>query len=46
MLPEMKYVENELLPMLRERAPRYKKNAEKQLRQWNGEKGVLAFYWA
>ncbi|MBQ3049865.1 MAG: hypothetical protein IJC94_07920 [Oscillospiraceae bacterium] len=40
MLPEMRYVENELLPMLRERAPKIKENVQKQLRQWNGEKGV------
>ena len=40
MLPEMRYIENELLPMLRERAPKFEANAQKQLRQWNGEKGV------
>lgn len=42
MLPEMRYIESELLPMLRERAPRFRANAEKQLRQWKGEKGVCS----
>lgn len=42
MLPEMRYIENELLPMLRERAPKFEANAQKQLRQWNGEKGVCS----
>ena len=40
MLPEMKYIEGELLPMLRERAGKHEKSAHKQLRQWRGEKGV------
>ncbi|MGI6261448.1 MAG: hypothetical protein ACOYJR_06365 [Acutalibacteraceae bacterium] len=42
MLPEMSYIENELLPMLRERAPAFEENAKKQLRQWNGEKGICS----
>ena len=42
MLPEMKYIEGELLPMLRERAGRFEQNAQKQLRQWKGEKGVAS----
>ena len=43
MLPEMKYIEEEHLPMLREhRAARTQKNADKQLRQWRGEKGVCS----
>lgn len=42
MLPEMRYIEQELLPMLRERAPRFEQNAQKQLRQWRGEKGVCS----
>lgn len=42
MLPEMRYIESELLPMLRERAPKMEANAQKQLRQWNGEKGVCS----
>lgn len=42
MLDEMKYIEQEILPMLRERAPRFEENAQKQLRQWRGEKGVCS----
>ena len=42
MLQEMKYVENELLPRLREMAPRFDRNAQKQLKQWKGEKGVCS----
>jgi len=42
MLPEMRYIEGKLLPMLRERASRHRKSAEKQLRQWRGEKGVCS----
>jgi len=42
MLPELRYVENELLPMLRERSADNKNKIEKQLRQWNGEKGVCS----
>lgn len=42
MLEEMKYIEQELLPMLRERADRSEQNAKKQLRQWRGEKGVCS----
>lgn len=42
MLPEMKYIEGELLPMLRERAQKHEKSAEKQLRQWKREKGVCS----
>jgi len=40
MLPEMRYIEGELIPMLRERAGKHEKSAGKQLRQWRGEKGV------
>jgi len=36
----MKYIEGELLPMLREQSGRYEKNARRQLAQWRGEKGV------
>ena len=42
MLPEMRYVENEIIPMLKERKNKFKANAEKQLRQWKGEKGVCS----
>jgi len=42
MLPEMRYIENEILPMLRERAAKHEASAQKQLRQWRGEKGVLS----
>ena len=42
MLPEMRYIEGELLPMLRERAAKHEKSARKQLRQWKGEKGVCS----
>ncbi len=42
MLPEMKYIEGELIPMLRERAGKHEKSAQKQLRQWRGEKGVCS----
>lgn len=42
MLDEMKYIEQELLPMLRERAARFETNAQKQLAQWRGEKGVCS----
>ena len=37
MLPEMRYIESELLPMLRERAPRFRANAEKQLQAQIGK---------
>ena len=40
MLPEMRYVEQELLPMLRERAGEFETRAQRQLAQWRGEKGV------
>ena len=42
MLPELRYVENELLPMLRERSGNNKNKIEKQLRQWKGEKGICS----
>ncbi|MBE6884148.1 MAG: hypothetical protein E7487_06045 [Ruminococcaceae bacterium] len=42
MLPEMRYIENELLPMLREKAPRFQSNAQKQLAQWKGQKGICS----
>jgi hypothetical protein len=42
MLPEMYYVQQELLPMLRERAGDYRARAQKQLRQWRHEKGVVS----
>lgn len=42
MLPEMRYIEEELLPMLRERAKKHEKSAEKQLRQWKKGKGVCS----
>lgn len=42
MLPEMRYIEQELLPMLRERAAKHEKSARKQLSQWKGEKGVCS----
>lgn len=42
MLPEMKYVEQELLPMLRECAGEFRARAERQLAQWRGEKGVCS----
>jgi len=42
MLPEMRYIQGELLPMLRERSGRFEANAQKQLRQWRGEKGVCS----
>ncbi len=42
MLPEMRYIEGELLPMLRERAAKHEASARKQLRQWKGEKGVCS----
>jgi len=42
MLPEMRYIEAELLPMLRERAAKHEQSAQKQLRQWRGEKGVCS----
>ena len=42
MLPEMRYIEGELLPMLRERAAKHEQSARKQLRQWKGEKGVCS----
>ena len=42
MLPEMRYIEGELLPMLRERAHKHEKSARKQLSQWKGEKGVCS----
>ena len=42
MLPEMRYIEGELLPMLRQRAQKHENSAQKQLRQWQGEKGVCS----
>jgi len=42
MLNEMRYIETELLPMLRERAQKHEQSAQKQLRQWRGEAGVGA----
>ena len=42
MLPEMRYIESELLPMLRERADKHARSAQKQLRQWRGEPGVCS----
>lgn len=42
MLPEMRYIEGELLPMLRERAAKYEKSARRQLSQWKGGKGVCS----
>lgn len=42
MLPEMRYIEGEILPMLRERAAKHEASAQKQLRQWRGEKGVMS----
>jgi len=33
----MRYIEEELLPMLREKAPKHQRSAQKQLRQWKGE---------
>ena len=42
MLDEMKYIESELLPMLRERAQKHEASAQKQLRQWKHEKGVCS----
>ena len=42
MLPEMRYIESELLPMLRERAAKHEASAQKQLRQWKGEPGVCS----
>lgn len=41
MLNEMRYIESELLPMLRERADKHEESARRQLRQWRGEKGVM-----
>ena len=34
MLPEMRYIENELLPMLREKKAEQEAKAERQLSQW------------
>lgn len=42
MLPEMRYIEGELLPMLRERAHKHEKSARRQLSQWKGERGVCS----
>lgn len=42
MLNEMRYIESELLPMLRERAQKHEHCAQKQLRQWRGEQGVMS----
>ena len=42
MLPEMRYIEGELIPMLHECAGKHEKSAQKQLRQWRGEKGVCS----
>lgn len=39
MLPEMRFVEAELLPMLREQSGKYQAGIDKQLRQWKGEAG-------
>lgn len=42
MLPEMHYIENELLPMLRERKQQQEAKAERQLSQWAGKPGVCS----
>lgn len=42
MLPEMHYIENELLPMLRERKQKQEEKAERQLSQWAGKPGVCS----
>ena len=42
MLPEMKYIEQELLPMLRERAGEFRARADRQLSQWKGTPGVCS----
>jgi len=42
MLPEMRYIETELLPMLRERADKHARSAQRQLRQWKGEAGICS----
>ena len=42
MLEEMRYIEGELLPMLRERAAKHEASAKKQLRQWRGEPDVCS----
>ncbi len=44
MLPEMKYVENELIPMLRERKSIQDRKVQSQLAQWRGEKGKCSLY--
>jgi hypothetical protein len=40
MLDEMRYIDGELLPMLRENASKTKTKAKKQLAQWNGEENI------
>lgn len=42
MMNEMRYIETELLPMLRERAQKHEQSVQKQLRQWRGEAGVMS----
>ena len=43
MLPEMSYIENELLPMLRERAPAFEENAKNNCGSGMAKKGSAAF---
>lgn len=43
MTEEMKYIENELLPRLRERRDIQRSKAERQLRQWNKEPGLCTY---
>ena len=42
MLPEMRYIERELLPRLRERKAEKDRAAARQLSQWNGERGMCS----
>ena len=42
MLPEMRIIEQEILPKLRERADVQRAKAARQLAQWRGEKGVCS----
>lgn len=42
MLAEMRYIENELLPMLRERKEKQEAKAVRQLSQWAGTPGVCS----
>ena len=42
MLPEMRYIENELLPMLREKKAKQEAKAARQLSQWAGKPGVCS----